>query len=172
VALRELGLHMAQGLPAKEALAQARQTLRVALARGDVARQERALLAALRVERSREGALILAANVVLPFAVAQADLERALAIAAKARELYVTLPGLPSNAITRTMRAQLGLARLPAQARAHQGLHHIWAMHCREKRANGAHAPLTAHGGQECAPPDTLCADGGGRALLDHLYRG
>ncbi|HEX6798803.1 MAG TPA: DUF2851 family protein [Ktedonobacterales bacterium] len=78
---------------------------------------------------SRGRALILTANVVLPFAAAAEP-----ALTERARVVYATLPGLPSNAITRLMSRQLGLPRLPAGARAQQGLHHLWATVCREKR--------------------------------------
>jgi hypothetical protein len=35
------------------------------------------------------------------------------------------------------MARQLGLPRLPAGAQTQQGLHHVWATHCREKRCAG-----------------------------------
>lgn len=115
--------------------------LRRALVTEDAPERSRALAAALRVEDrgaiSRGRALILAANVALPFAVAQARLARDAALESRACESYAGLLGLPSNAITRTMRGQLGMAQLPARARAHQGLHHIWVTHCREKRCAG-----------------------------------
>ena len=91
-----------------------------------------AMIAALAVpggEVSRGRALILAANVALPFAAAAEP-----ALASRARAIYAALPGLPSNAITRLMSQQLGLPRLPAGARAQQGLHHLWDTLCREKR--------------------------------------
>jgi len=90
---------------------------------------------------------------MLPFAVAAARTEGDAAMEARAQEVFATLPGLPSNAITRTMRGRLALARLPGRARAHQGLHHLWAAHCREKRcsrcpcalAGAAQPPPTSH---------------------------
>ena len=78
---------------------------------------------------SRGRALILAANVALPFAAAAEP-----ALAGRALAIYAALPGLPSNAITRLMSRQLGMPRLPSGARAQQGLHHLWQMVCREKR--------------------------------------
>ncbi len=79
-------------------------------------------------------ARILAFNVALPFIAAwahktQRDELETLAFAAAA-----TLPGLPSNQITREMARQLGLPRLPSGALAQQGAHHIWARWCREKK--------------------------------------
>jgi hypothetical protein len=79
-------------------------------------------------------ARILAANVVLPFAAAYADATGDQRLAARARELYAALPGLPANQITREMRRQLGLPRQPSGAAAQQGLHHIWSTWCRDKR--------------------------------------
>ena len=94
-------------------------------------------------------ALILAASVALPFAVAAARTEDDADLQARAQEVFARLPGLPSNAITRTMREQLALPRLPGRARAHQGLHHLWAAHCREKRC--AECPCALH--SACPPP-------------------
>lgn len=82
-------------------------------------------------------ATILCANVVLPFAAGWAELAGEDGVRARAEEVYRALPGLPANAITREMGRQLGLRRLPAGAAAQQGLHHLWAMHCREKRCEG-----------------------------------
>jgi Protein of unknown function (DUF2851) len=82
-------------------------------------------------------AAILAANVVLPFAAAWGMQTDDAAFTQRARETFSALHGLPSNAITRTMARQLGLPRLPAGAQAQQGLHHVWATHCREKRCVG-----------------------------------
>jgi hypothetical protein len=82
-------------------------------------------------------AAILAANVVLPFAAAWGTQTDDAALSRRAREAFSALHGLPSNAITRTMARQLGLPRLPAGAQAQQGLHHVWATHCREKRCVG-----------------------------------
>lgn len=82
---------------------------------------------------SRGRALILLANVVLPFAVAWATLEGYPSLAEQARDVFNALPGLPSNQITRVMARQLGMSRLPPGAIAQLGLHHIWAQHCRHK---------------------------------------
>ncbi len=95
------------------------------------------LFAALSVEGgavSRGRAIILAANVALPFAAAWAGATGEGALAALARTVYLALPGAPSNQITREMARQLGLPHAPAGAAAQQGLHHIWATHCRMKR--------------------------------------
>ena len=80
---------------------------------------------------------ILCANVVLPFAAGWAEIAGEGGMRARAEEVYRALPGLPANAITREMGRQLGPRRLPAGAAAQQGLHHIWAVHCREKRCEG-----------------------------------
>lgn len=100
----------------------------------------RRLLAALRVgggDISPGRAVILAANVALPFAAAWAARTGNDALATLARYTYATLPGAPSNQITREMVCQLGLPRAPAGAATQQGLHHLWASHCREKRCDG-----------------------------------
>lgn len=99
-----------------------------------------ALTEALRVREedavSVGRAHILAFNVALPALVAwgSASSGNGSALARLARSATELLPGLPSNQITREMRRQLGLPRLPSGALAQQGLHHIWASHCREKR--------------------------------------
>ena len=79
-------------------------------------------------------AAILAANVALPCAAAWAVRHGDPGLLARARAAYAALPGLPSNQITREMVRQLGLSHQPSGARAQQGLHHLWAHHCREKR--------------------------------------
>ncbi|HEX9411996.1 MAG TPA: hypothetical protein VF916_00700 [Ktedonobacterales bacterium] len=79
-------------------------------------------------------AAILVANVVLPLAAAWALRHDDAALGARARAVYSSLPGLPSNQITRAMIRQLGLSRSPAGACAQQGLQHLWAHHCREKQ--------------------------------------
>lgn len=80
---------------------------------------------------------ILAINVALPYLLLDAresgDAARWEMMAA-ASEAF---PGLPSNQITRLMMAQIGLKRAPTGALAQQGLHHVWARHCREKRCAG-----------------------------------
>lgn len=112
----------------------------------------RALTEALTV--AEQGAIspgrarILAFNVTLPFVVAWARASSPAttpSLAALALAATEALPGLPSNQITREMARQLGLARLPSGALAQQGLHHLWARHCREKRC--ASCPCAA-------PPD------------------
>jgi uncharacterized protein DUF2851 len=82
---------------------------------------------------SRGRALILLANVVLPFAAAWATLEGHPTLVEQARAVFAALPGLPSNQITRLMARQLGMARLPPGAAAQLGLHHLWAQYCRHK---------------------------------------
>jgi hypothetical protein len=81
-------------------------------------------------------AAILLANVVLPCGVAVAQRQGDAARAALLRAAYHALPGLPGNQITRAMIRQLALTRAPAGACAQQGLHHVWAHHCREKRCD------------------------------------
>jgi hypothetical protein len=70
---------------------------------------------------------------VLPQAAARARLHGDAALRERAERVFEALPGLPSNALTRLMAAQLGLARLPARALEHAGLQQLWAVHCREK---------------------------------------
>jgi hypothetical protein len=114
--------------------------LHAALAEPDAAVAGRRLLAALRVPGgsvSPGRAAILAANVALPATAAWALQHDDQDLLAHARAVYVALPGLPSNQITREMVRQLGLPRQPATARAQQGLQHVWARHCREKRCAG-----------------------------------
>jgi hypothetical protein len=77
---------------------------------------------------------ILICNVVLPFAAAIALLEHDTALLAQAEWLYRTHPGLPSNAITRMMSAQLRLEREPKGSCQQQGLHYIYQQTCRDKR--------------------------------------
>lgn len=83
-------------------------------------------------------ARILVFNVALPAVVAWARAQPLAsgprALERLALEAVAALPGLPSNQITREMARQLGLARLPGGALAQQGLHHLWARACREKR--------------------------------------
>ncbi|HEU5441707.1 MAG TPA: DUF2851 family protein [Ktedonobacterales bacterium] len=101
-----------------------------------------ALVEALRVDGgaiSAGRAAIVAANVALPFASGWAAWAGERELGERARAVFAALPGLPSNAITRLMARQFGLPRLPAGARAQQGLHHIWAGRCREKRCE--HCP-------------------------------
>jgi hypothetical protein len=114
--------------------------LRAALDTPSVALATTALLGALTVAGgavSAARAAIVAANVALPCAAAWATRHGDATLAARARALYATLPGLPSNQITRAMTRQLGMRRQPPGARAQQGLHHIWTEHCREKRCHG-----------------------------------
>jgi hypothetical protein len=85
---------------------------------------------------SRGRALIVLANVVLPFAVAWATLEGYPALAEQAHDVFKALPGLPSNQITRVMARQLGMSRLPPGAIAQLGLQHVWAQHCRHKHCD------------------------------------
>ncbi len=107
---------------------------------GEPRQAVRALLAALRVaERgavSPGRAAIVAVNVALPFAVAIAATTGDSALASRARAIYQSWSGLPSNQIVREMARTLGLARLPRGALAQQGLHHLWQHACREKRCD------------------------------------
>jgi hypothetical protein len=94
-------------------------------------------LAALRVAfqpLSRARTDILICNVVLPFAAAVAKLENDTHLAARARQLYIDLPALASNRVTRMMSAQLQLSAEPEQACLQQGLHYIYARNCQTKR--------------------------------------
>lgn len=106
-----------------------------------------ALIEALRVDAgaiSAGRAAIVAANVVLPFAAGWAAWAGEREMGERVRAVFAALPGLPSNAITRLMARQLGLPRLPAGARSQQGLHHLWAGFCREKRCENCPCNLPA----------------------------
>ncbi len=61
-------------------------------------------------------ARILAANVVLPFALAQARLRDEWPRENRALDVYGALAALPSNTITRLLARQLGMSRLPSGA--------------------------------------------------------
>jgi hypothetical protein len=102
----------------------------------------RALTAASEGAISPGRAAIVVANVALPFALTRADQTDDHELARRVHAVYATLPGLPSNTITRLLTRQLGLARMPAGAQAQQGLHHVWARWCREKRCETC--PLAA----------------------------
>lgn len=113
------------------------EPLRRALGAGSVRAAGEAVTRALHVvasDLSPARVRIVTVNVVLPFAAAYATLEGDVALCERAVAVYDALPGLQSNAITRLMSRQLGLARLPTGACAQQGLHHIWSAWCREKR--------------------------------------
>jgi hypothetical protein len=130
----------------------------------------RALLARLRVSGggvSPGRAMILAANVALPFAAAYAAVAGESALAARAQAAYAALPGLPSNQITREMARQLGLPRLPSGAAAQLGLHHIWATWCRDKRCGAClcnqseateHTEITEDSGEGGESSNPLCS--------------
>jgi len=77
---------------------------------------------------------ILICNVILPFAAAVARLEGDASLEARVLELYEQYPALASNQVTRAMRQQLQLEREPRSACQQQGLQHIYAQTCREKR--------------------------------------
>lgn len=98
--------------------------------------------AALSALRGMFGAIgharadILICNVMLPFAAAVAQLENDQPLSERALHLYNDYPALASNQVTRAMRLQLQLEREPRQACALQGLQHIYAHTCREKRCD------------------------------------
>jgi hypothetical protein len=102
----------------------------------------RALAVAAVDTISPSRAAIVVANVALPFALTRADQTDDHELARRVHAVYATLPGLPSNTITRLLTRQFGLARLPGGAQAQQGLHHVWARWCREKRCETC--PLAA----------------------------
>ena len=77
---------------------------------------------------------ILVCNIVLPFAVAVAEMENDARLAARAHQIYLAYPGLVSNRVTRMMTEQLQLPIEPAQACLQQGLHYIYATTCQGKR--------------------------------------
>lgn len=79
---------------------------------------------------------IVLCNVVLPFTLAVALIERDDELAACAQVLYTQHPGLPSNHVTRMMCAQLGLRTEPAGSCLQQGLHYIYQQTCREKQCD------------------------------------
>ena len=76
---------------------------------------------------------ILICNVILPFAVAIANLENNTRLATRAQHLYLAYPALVSNRITRIMSTQLQLPAEPEQACLQQGLHYVYAQTCRAK---------------------------------------
>lgn len=162
-ALREMGVRLIAGMPATTLLTESAslpavertrlhrllqwrerwlhsgpwESLRHSIAEQAPAPAIQALLRAVSVRGgsvSHGRALIVLANVVLPFAVAWATLEGQHVLAEQARAVFAALPGLPSNQITRLMTRQLGMTRLPSGAAAQLGLHHLWAQHCRYKR--------------------------------------
>lgn len=77
---------------------------------------------------------ILICNVILPFAAAVALLESDSMLETRARKVYEQYPALASNQVTRAMRQQLHLDREPRNTCQQQGLQHIYAQTCREKR--------------------------------------
>jgi hypothetical protein len=128
--------------------------LRAAIATGPPDGAYTAVERLLRVEDgavSRGRAAILTANIALPFAAAMGEVSDTPALRRRALAIYARMPGLPSNTLTRLMARQLGLGRLPAGAMAQQGLHHLWATVCREKRCDQCPAGIV--------PPGTQCAD-------------
>lgn len=90
----------------------------------------RAILSGISAARAD----IVICNVVLPFAAAVASAEGDQALYARARQGYQEYPALASNQVTRAMGKQLRLNREPGRACQQQGLHHIYAQTCREKR--------------------------------------
>ena len=84
--------------------------------------RERSAVAGGAISPAR--ARILAANVVLPFAVACAHLNADLSGEARAIEVYTALAAPPST-LTRLLARQFGLTRLPTGAAAHMGSTHL-----------------------------------------------
>ena len=112
------------------------ESLHQRLAQDTPSRAVTALVEAISVAGgsvSRARALIVLANVVLPFAAAWATLEGRPTLGDRAWAVFAALPGLPSNQITRLMARQLGMSRLPPGAVAQLGLHYLWAQYCRHK---------------------------------------
>ena len=145
--------------------------LRRALERGTERDATRTLIDTLAVAGGHVSpgrAAILVANVVLPFALAMAALAGDDPLATRAQALFLALPGLPSNQITRTMQRQIGLARAPAGACAQQGLQHVWAHYCREKHCDlcpcGQLTPLPR--GSERQVHEPLAAPGAQRQSI------
>ncbi len=118
-----------------------------------------ALVVAERGAVSPGRARILAFNVALPAVVAWARSQPSASPAAPLASLALaateSLPGLPSNQITREMARQLGLPRLPSGALAQQGLHHLWSQHCREKLCCGC--PCAAPRDGSVVPSTPMC---------------
>lgn len=81
-------------------------------------------------------ARIVIANVIVPFLLAEAATRQCATTQLQALAIYGSLRGLPSNQITRLLTRQLGLARQPTGAATQQGLHHLWATWCHEKRCD------------------------------------
>lgn len=82
---------------------------------------------------STKRAAIVLWNAVLPCLAAYGDRCGNRALSETARVVATHAPGLPSNAITRSMSAWLGWRAAPAGALAQQGLHHLHARWCRTK---------------------------------------
>lgn len=85
---------------------------------------------------SAERTNILLCNVVFPFAAAIALIEQDTRLEERARQLYLSHSGLPSNRITRMMCTQLQLERMPRGSCRQQGLHHVYQQTCRAKLCN------------------------------------
>jgi hypothetical protein len=122
-------------------LAALRAALMAGVARAGPFGAGRALVAEVATPGKRIVSLgrarIVTINVALPYLLLDA---REAGDAARWEQVVTAIeafPGLPSNQITRVMAAQIGLARAPAGALAQQGLQHVWARHCREKRCAG-----------------------------------
>jgi hypothetical protein len=77
---------------------------------------------------------IVICNVILPFTAAVSLLEDDPSLYTQTRQVYLVYPGLASNQVTRSMCKQLRLDHEPDRACQQQGLHHIYAQTCREKR--------------------------------------
>jgi hypothetical protein len=95
--------------------------LRPALEQGSPQQAGRALIERLRVPGgsvSRGRAAILSVNVVLSFAAAYAALTQDPKLGERVSAIYMALGRLPANQITREMRRQLGLRRMPSGAAA------------------------------------------------------
>ena len=79
---------------------------------------------------------ILICNVILPFTVAFALIERDQVCYERAWEAYREHPGLAENWITRFMCKQLTIEVLPDGSCQQQGLQHIYQQTCREKQCD------------------------------------
>ncbi len=78
-------------------------------------------------------AAIIVWNAVLPCLAAYGASCGNRALGRVARAVALSAPGLPANAVTRSMTRWLGLRRAPSGALAQQGLHHLHARWCRAK---------------------------------------
>ena len=107
----------------------------------------------------RPRAAIVVWNVVLPCLAAFGELTGNQALVRLAWQVAGAAPGLPANAITRSMSAWLGLRHPPGGALAQQGLQHLHARWCRAKDCVGCPLAVRATSDPLLAHRDPAAAD-------------